>query len=206
MIFLAGEIQCFMNIKKLIDSKKFDFYAADGGYLLAEKFQIKPQCILGDFDSAQCPQGENIMIFPCEKDETDSELALNLAMKKGYHEIWLIAPFGGRLDHTIANLSLLERGRQAGIQIFLYDGMNLAFSMGMGLHHLDCRFRYISFFAIDKCAKISLNGFKYELEHYQLETGVPIGISNEPTFDPVAQIHCGRVLCICTEKDHMEEL
>ena len=204
MIFLAGEIKSAERIKAMIEKREFDFYAADGGYLLANQMKINLKCILGDFDSAKRPSFSQVLTYPCEKDETDAELALKHALNEGYSEIWMIAPFGGRLDHTIANLGLLDYGQAA--KIYLYDGSNLAFLLNEGIHSLENRFRYISFFAYQQSALVSLKGFKYELEKYSLELGAPIGISNEPKMYPEVCIHQGKLLCICIEKETMEEL
>ena len=55
--------------------------------------------------------------FKAEKDETDLELALLAAVDMGADEIKVIAALGGRLDHTLANLSLLALPQLEGIRV-----------------------------------------------------------------------------------------
>ncbi|MBQ8894202.1 MAG: thiamine diphosphokinase [Clostridia bacterium] len=206
MIFLAGELRCKVNLLATIKMNSFDFYAADGGYLLADQLGIVPQKVFGDFDSAPRPPRKDILVFPSEKDQTDSELALDLAKEDGYRNIWMIAPFGGRLDHTIANLCLLEKANIQKLDLKLYDGENSAFLLDEGEHTLDSHYQYISFFPWKEQAVISLEGFKYPLDHYTLVRETPIAVSNEPaSFAPTVRIHRGKLLCICVEK-HEEEL
>ena len=112
MIFLAGELRNEAGVRALIQNNEFDYYAADAGYLLTKKLGLSPQKVLGDFDSVEKPKMDGLLVYPSEKDQTDSELALELACQAGYRDIWMIAPFGGRLDHTVANLCLLEAAQK----------------------------------------------------------------------------------------------
>ncbi len=201
MIFLAGELQNKDNIRKLIAENDFDFYAADGGYAFAKEFAVPLRKVLGDFDSIHKPQLPDLLVYPSEKDETDAELALNLALEEGYQEIWFIAPFGGRLDHTVANLHLLEKAKQKNVSLKLYDGVNLAFLLEQGTHIIS-KYRYVSFFPWGQSSTLSLKGFKYPLDHYFLTRAKPIGISNELLRDLASvEVHYGTLLCICVENE-----
>ena len=53
--------------------------------------------------------------FPTKKDETDTELCIELSDKLKAKEIHLIGALGGRIDHTIANINLLYYIRKRGI-------------------------------------------------------------------------------------------
>ena len=59
------------------------------------------------------------MTVPVEKDDTDTLLAVRVALEKGYRDIRIYGAFGGRLDHTLANLATLEFLRQQGANGFL---------------------------------------------------------------------------------------
>lgn len=206
MIFLAGELRSKVGLLRKMNEHDFDYYAADSGYFLAEQVKAPLKKLLGDFDSAPKPNREGVLLFPSEKDEPDSELALDLAIKDGYNEIWLIAPFGGRLDHTVANLGLLEKGLQSQVDLKLYDGENTVFLLTEGKHTLSPACRYISFFSWTDTAAVSLTGFKYPLDYYELKRHQALGLSNEPICEsPVIEVHNGTVLCICIE-DHQEEV
>ena len=202
MVFLAGELRDENHLRNIINQDQYDFYAADAGYRIAQKMGLALSRVFGDFDSSDVPNLPNLTIYPREKDQTDSELALDLAIEDGYRSIWMIAPFGGRLDHTMANIALLEKAGEHGVELILYDGENLAFLLRKGKHILGSKYRYISFFPIDRQATISLNGFKYPLDHQTINRAIPLCISNEPTQElPTIEIHDGKILCICIEQE-----
>ena len=77
--------------------------AADGGLRYTQALGISPQAIIGDFDSLHyVPQGAEV--FPVEKDDTDSMLAVRLGLSRGYDRFLLYGAMDGeRLDHTVAN-------------------------------------------------------------------------------------------------------
>ncbi len=205
IVFLAGEIRNRGNISALLERMQWDVYAADAGYRYALDFQLNPKLIFGDFDSMDKPRAENLLVYPCEKDQTDSELALDLALEHGYRKVCFVAPFGGRLDHTLANLNLLKKAKKNQVDLKLYDGENLVFLLEVGVHLLEAKYRYISFIATEPQTVISLEGFKYPLSHKKMPMDTTLGISNEPTADtPIVTVHSGAVLCICIEKQQEE--
>ncbi len=204
MIFLAGDLRSKDNLLRRIQTKSFDYYAADAGYHYAKELGLPLKRVLGDFDSMEQPDAPHLAVFPAEKDETDSELALRFAIQDGYTEIWMIAPFGGRMDHTVANLHLLEEARKNGVSLILYDGENEIQLVGKGTYTFSRELRYLSFFPWGEEAVISLKDMKYPLEEYRLLKGKTIGTSNEPAGEhPTLVVHSGGVLCICIE--HIQE-
>ena len=79
--------------------------AADAGILNAEKFNITPDFIIGDFDSlGYTPTDSSTIVHPIEKDDTDTMLAVKLGLSKGYKNFRVFGGIGGRLDHTYANI------------------------------------------------------------------------------------------------------
>ena len=198
MVFLAGELQDQTALEALIAKDDFDFYAADGGYRIAEQMNIPLERVIGDFDSIEKPDHPNVRVFPCEKDQTDSEISLEMAIEEGYKTIWFIAPFGGRIDHTIANFHLMNYAMERGVSLNLFDGKNLAFALPEGEHKIAGDYRYVSFIPVEKSAEISLSDFKYPLERRVIFQNNSLGISNEPLGPaPKLQVHRGAVYCIC---------
>src|SRR3989344_5006036 len=79
----------------------------DGGTKHITRLRLKPDIIIGDLDSLpRPPKGVPIIKYPRDKDQTDSELALNYALKAGFKEIIFVGFMGERLDHMISNLFL----------------------------------------------------------------------------------------------------
>jgi len=108
--------------------------AADGGANHLMKMSILPEIVVGDLDSIEedtlfdLTNAEvNIEQYSEDKDETDIELALRYAVELQPTSILIVGALGGRLDQTIANLSLLTDPMLPKIDIRLDDGVEEAF-------------------------------------------------------------------------------
>jgi Thiamine pyrophosphokinase len=86
-----------------------DFFVfCDGGLSHLPHLKAVPDLIVGDFDSHSRPDtGIETIVFPREKDDTDSVCAAKEAVRRGFVDFLLLGMTGGRLDHTLGNLSLL---------------------------------------------------------------------------------------------------
>lgn len=98
--------------------------AADSGLDKARALGIKPDVVIGDLDSASPDvldearrEGTLIDAHPAEKDHTDFELALQLAIREEAAEITVIGGGGGRPDHWLANLGLIAATARAGVNV-----------------------------------------------------------------------------------------
>src|SRR3990172_1274951 len=105
-----------------------ELICADGGARHLDVLGMKPQVIIGDMDSLS-PDilkryeelGSRIMLYPRIKNETDTQLALEYAWKLPLGEVRVYAGMGGRIDHTLANISLLITAAKKGIATKLVD-------------------------------------------------------------------------------------
>jgi thiamine pyrophosphokinase len=92
--------------------------AADSGLMAAEDAGVIPHIVLGDMDSLDDTArlekypANRVFRYPCDKDDTDTELALRFLWDRGCNETWLIGGGGGRMDHLLAIRSLFERERK----------------------------------------------------------------------------------------------
>ena len=167
---------------------------ADSGLRLAERLGLTPDLVLGDFDSlGAAPEGYPVMTVPVEKDDTDTMLAARVALEKGYRDIRICGAFGGRLDHTLANIQTLEFLMDAGAEGILIGARDWACMQGSGTAR-----RYetpqgwsLSVFAwTERCTGVTLRGTKYPLENGTLTRGFPLGVSNAVTGG-FAEVTCG---------------
>ncbi len=171
----------YMNYSRIhISPEKFDWIiAADSGYLSAKKLGILPHVILGDFDSAVIPQTRaEIFVAPAEKDETDTMLACTVAVERGAKDLLILGGTGGRIDHFLSNLFLLESLCNDNVKATLTDGENTLRVLHDETVFLTQNGGYFSVFALDVC-KVSLSGCKYPLEDYTLTRAEPFAVSNE---------------------------
>lgn len=167
---------------------------ADGGLEKAEKLQVVPDLILGDFDSVNGDvlekykkSNSEIMKFPAEKDFTDMELSIETAVKKGFKDIVLVGATGGpRLDHSLANMMLLEKYYQLGINIIIIDNNNkiqiVADNCNMLLNKKEGSF--VSLIPLtENISGLTLEGFKYPLDRVVVKRGSTLCVSNEIILD-----------------------
>ena len=103
--------------------------AADGALDQAREYGIRVDTVIGDMDSVgdadaldASPEGLSVVRFPPEKDWTDLELALDRTLKESPERVIIYGATGGRIDHTMANLALLEKGLATRTAIRLVAG------------------------------------------------------------------------------------
>ena len=167
---------------------------ADSGLHLAERLKMKPDLVLGDFDSlGKIPESLPHMTAPVEKDDTDTMLAVRVALRMKFHDIRIFGAFGGRLDHTVANLQTLEFIRREGASGMLIGAGDSA-SMLLGGERLVLARKAgwsLSVFAwSERCLGVSAHGVAYPLRDAELTRRFPLGVSNRIEADR-AEITCG---------------
>ena len=158
------------------------YVCADAGVKLAQALGIRPDWIVGDFDSlGSVPKGENVAVYPSEKDDTDLVLAAKYAVSKGCDRLVFYGALGGRLDHTIANLQLLRMLADWGVQGVLVDeNHRITLQRGGTVCYPRCEGMYFSLFSLtEQCRDVTLEGVAYPLSHGMLTASVPLGVSNE---------------------------
>lgn len=163
--------------------------AADAGYLTAKKMGITPDILLGDFDTLgveNIPEGIECLRVPAEKNDTDTQLAVQVAAERGVWEIVIIGGLSGRIDHTLSTLAILEDlwERKAGrIYATLTDGKNrVRFIRNGGTILPRSQYRFFSLIAADPLVKgITLEGCKYPLKNGRISRRNQWAVSNEIT-------------------------
>lgn len=163
--------------------------AADGGYEFLRNNSIKPNLLIGDFDSLKFNKNfkKNIesdievIRFPTVKDDTDMMLAFKEGIKRGYKNFVVYGGMGGKLEFTVANLQILYKIVNEGCTCTFMDSQNMVTAIKNSKVEFDETFRgRISVFAATKNAQqVTIKGLKYELDNGMLETDCPLGVSNE---------------------------
>ncbi|HEY6540469.1 MAG TPA: thiamine diphosphokinase [Ktedonobacteraceae bacterium] len=161
--------------------------AADSGAATALRLGHVPAYIVGDFDSLNAQlveqlraRGSQIISASVEKDETDTELAVQLAIEQGATHITLLGALGGdRFDHTIANVLLLAGFDTIPIQII--DGPSTCWLLrGPGHTSIEGQVGdLLSLLPLTADANgIRTHGLYYPLNGETLRFGKPRGVSN----------------------------
>lgn len=182
--------------------------AADAGIKNTHKFNIKPDFIIGDFDSlGYTPTDSNTIIHPIEKDDTDTMLAVKFGFEKGYNNFRIFGGIGGRLDHTFANIQTSSYIAENNGNAVFY-GNNECFTV---IKNNEIKFPKesrgnISIFALEDCKKVNINGLYYELENACLSPDFPLGVSNKfNNKEATISVEEGKLLIIWEGKGNINE-
>lgn len=157
---------------------------ADGGARHLYNYNIVPDIIIGDLDSLDIKiidsflkLGVKFERHPIHKDKTDTELAIDYAIDKGANEIILLGVTGSRLDHTIANISILYRLAKQNINAIIIDSHNEIFITKDVLKLCNKDNHFVSIIPLTD-SKVTLKGFEYDINSVDFEIGTSLGISN----------------------------
>ena len=160
--------------------------AADSGYHTAVALGERIDLLLGDFDSiGDVPRDSGIEIqqVPAEKDYTDTQLAVEIAIDRGATDIIIIGGLSGRLDHTLSTLAILEELHARKVYGTVTDGQSRARYMKSS-STLIARspYKYLSIIAADEVVKgVDIEGCKYPLKKATLRRCHQFAVSNEIT-------------------------
>lgn len=160
--------------------------AADAGYRHARALGITPSVLLGDFDSLGVPPTDEkmeVLQVPAEKDDTDTQLAVEVALKRGATELLILGGLGGRADHLLSNLSILEYLSEKRVRCVIDNGKNrIRFLRNDSIILPRSQYRYLSLLAVDPVVKgVTVEGCKYPLKKAKLDRMHQYAVSNEIT-------------------------
>lgn len=213
-IVTGGRIDPFFS-EAYLEKNKFDlFIAVDHGADFFANRREKPNDVVGDMDSMKeetrnhLQQWEGCVVhkYPSEKDETDTELAIMLAIEKGAEEIMILGGTGTRLDHVMGNIQIMKRALEAGIPCYMIDECN-RIRLVQGTVTLSKKEQYGDYVSLipwmGEVTGVNLQGVKYPLKDAALSYGSALGISNEITED-TATITIGTGIAVMVESKDRE--
>jgi thiamine pyrophosphokinase len=193
-----------------------DVIAADGGLARARALDLRADLLVGDLDSlspelaaAAEAEGMTILRARSDKDESDAELALLEAVRRGATRVTVLGAFGGpRLDHALANLWLLAHPGLAGIAVVLLDARSRASLVAAPGPDGSPVLRplpgpvgaTVSLLPLGgDVTGITTTGFRFPLRDEPLRTGPARGLSNVRTAaDASVAVRNGRLLVVET--------
>ena len=199
VIICAGEVSALPDLGDAF------VICADGGLAHAERFGVKPDLVLGDFDSYGCvPEGEDVLVYPAQKDETDSFLAVRQGMARGFTRFVIYGALGGRLDHSVTNLHLLHFLCECGCRGTLIgaDGTRVT-AIKNETVTLDAALTgYFSIFSLtDQSRGVTIKNFKYAAADLTLDNRTSLTTSNEFIGKPGSVAVTDGVLLLIWKED-----
>ena len=198
-IIAGGKIEDAFAIEVLKGFAEKTVIAADSGMEFLRRNEIVPQVIIGDFDSVsketlewfQKKEGIVWHRLNPQKDDTDTEFALRLAISMGAECITVLGGTGSRLDHVLGNIELLD----ANNRIRMTDH-------GMVLKKEEQFGKYVSLIPYTaQVEHLYLAGFKYPLADYCLKGFCSIGVSNEITEEQAEITFENGILIVIESRD-----
>ncbi len=202
-----GEINNYDIIREYFDQAYI--IACDGGVKHCRAMMIMPNIMVGDFDSANKEDAEffeNLGVlkekFPVRKNETDMEIAINMAIDKNSTEIYIVGGLGRRFDHSLANVHILLRPVRLGIRTCLLDEYNIITLVEDSIDIVGEKGQTVSLIPLTTEVKgINTKNLDYALTNATMEIGHSLGVSNVMT-DDVATISVGEgVLILIMSRD-----
>ena len=176
---------------------------ADGGYDHARLLGIKPSIVIGDMDSVVSPVLGGLtptIKFPADKDQTDSQLAVEYALEHDCDEIILLGATGGRIDHTLANVMLLSLIADRGGEGLILTSQSRITLVTDKMTLKRGREDGISFIPITPIVEgVTTEGLLYNLDNKSLQLGDTLSMSNEFRATTAnVSIKSGKLLVICS--------
>lgn len=178
-----------------------DFYiCCDSGLRHRAGLGITPDLIVGDFDSHENPHlGTETIVLPREKDDTDTVFAVREAIRRGFQDFLLTGVVGGRLDHTLGNVSLLLMLDAQGKRAAALDDYAEMEIVSRRPARIEDRYPYFSLLNISGLARgITIRNAKFPLDNAEITCEYQYGISNEvlPGMTAEVTVEEGRLLLI----------
>ena len=178
------------------------FVYCDSGLRHRDALGRTPDLIVGDFDSFLLPEESSgeMIVLPREKDDTDTAFAVKEMLRRGYMDFLLTGVTGGRIDHTLGNLSLLMMLDSAGARGTIADDRSM-----IGIVSAEApaavtgEWAFFSLLAAGgEASGVTVTGAKYPLKDAVLTPEFPLGVSNEVAPGQTAEIRVteGRLFLI----------
>ncbi|HBV97944.1 MAG: hypothetical protein JL50_01465 [Peptococcaceae bacterium BICA1-7] len=202
VILASGPVENYEGIKI---SEGDTVIAVDGGTRHAKMLGVVPHAVIGDMDSADPgllsqykELGCRIYSYPREKDEVDTELALDYAISLRPEEIIIYGATGGRIDHMLAGIQLLVKPTAGGIRAYIKDHGH---SITLAAPHLPAviegRGRLFTLLPLTTSVTgVTTGGASWELSGAEFVMGKPYGVSNVCRSDRVTVAVTGGMLLV----------
>lgn len=208
IIITGGEITDYSCYKDYLKDTDF-VICADGGSRHLNKLCIYADYFLGDFDScdfddtikSEFLKNAEVIKYKVEKDATDTEIALDLAIELKCDKVIIIGALGSRFDHTLSNVFLLKKALKANVDAIIINEKNEIKLTDKSVCVNPVNNSYISLIALEEVKNLTLKNLKYPLENFTLSQGTSIGISNEFTEKKAEIIFESGLLLVMVTKD-----
>ncbi|MDG4949994.1 thiamine diphosphokinase [Weeksellaceae bacterium KMM 9724] len=173
--------------KDLPDISNYEkIYCTDGAYAFLLGKQIRPDYVIGDFDSVSIDDISpfvEVLERP-DQDFTDFEKSLQIIEEHGYDSVDVYGSTGQESDHFLGNLSTALNFKNR-LNITFYDDYSIFFFADKSIELEGVKNRVISLVPFHKAIKVNSKGLKFPLEDLDLRLGKRMGTRNYANEDVV---------------------
>ena len=185
VVLAGGKIENYDKVKKYLCESSL-IICADSGIEHAFNMGIIPDLLVGDMDSISPEAAAKVQklgiekhTYPSEKDYTDTELAIDIALSKGVREVILLGGLGDRPDHSLANIYLMVNFKRQGLDLKLAGEKWEMFLIDKMAEVTGKKGDILSLIPLSpEVAGVNTEGLYYTLKGETLYMGPTLGISN----------------------------
>ena len=181
-ILVGGEVEVTARLLSQVAGSRT--IAADNGMAHAGVLKLDVELWVGDFDSASpdlmalYPDVER-EVHPEAKDASDSELAVDAAIRRGARDVVLVGGFGGQSDHALSHVMLALKLAREGVPAMVTSGYEEAYPLISGRHRLDLPMgSRLSLITLSDLGALSLSGVRWPLDRRHVLFGSTLTLSN----------------------------
>lgn len=197
VLVLGGEITSYERIRAYLRSSDY-FIFCDAGLKHEKELGVKVDLAVGDFDSIPEPEDVETVVFPPSKDDTDSLCGIKEGIKRGFSDFLIVGAAGGRIDHEIANLYLLDyldEHSKSGRIVTEKEEIEIVSSKAKRIRKGCIYFSLLAFFG--EAGGVDIRGAEYNLEGGVIRPSFQYGISNSVLEEEaVVTVEKGKLLLV----------
>ncbi len=201
LIIANGEMCSYTLLTQLLEWCPI-IVVLDGAFERVRSLQIKPDVVIGDFDSiTEIPDLPNVEFIKVDDQETtDLEKGLNYLIERGFENVNVVWATGKRLDHTVNNFATLAKYKH--VKVVLYDDHSKAFVLPKHFTKVYPENTALSLFPIGEVDGIYTENLKYNLNQESLKLGERSGSNNSTGSESNTVInHENGVLILVESRD-----
>ncbi len=202
VLVLGGEITSYEDIRD--NFRKGDWFIfCDAGLRHEKGLCVRADLAIGDFDTCPRPGDVESIVFPPEKDDTDSLCGVKEGIRRGFSDFLIVGALGGRPDHEIANIYLLDYLDEHGLSGKIITGKATLEIVSKEVKRVKRGCRYFSLLALfGEAEGIAIDGAKYNLTGGVIRPSFQYGISNEVVAEEaVISLEKGKLLLITINEE-----
>ena len=193
VIIANGNIGNYPYIRSFIRDDDL-IICADGGYRHAVSMGLKIDMLIGDMDSVGViPEGVATLTASIQKDQTDTELAVDYARSRGTDAFLLLGCTGSRLDHSLTNILALINFTESAE---LIDDHNRIIHIRGSIRFNETPGTVLSLIPLTECRGVTTYGLQYPLDNATLRVGSGWSVSNVIVAEAGVKLDSGSLLAI----------